>query len=178
MLATAEIHIFIRMHALLGAAYCKKLPAAASLAEGLMDRFDQPEILDDLLDGWVANVHKGELASRFTHKITSVQGQAWPEWAAGFGQIQDQKWWPDVPPRWCRGHQPQTAYLSTLQPPILTATSPPSPTACAADERLQFIHLLQRFSERHHLRVSILSGDAHVGGVGRLYSRPKMKPMG
>lgn len=26
-----------------------------------MDRFDQPEILDDLLDGWVANAHKGEL---------------------------------------------------------------------------------------------------------------------
>lgn len=71
---------------------------------GLMDRFDQPEILDDLLDGWVANAHK--------------------------------------------------------------------------DERLQFIRLLQRFSERQNLRVSILSGDAHVGGVGRLYSRPKIKPLG
>ena len=29
---------------------------------GLMDRFDQPEILDDLLDGWVATAHKGELS--------------------------------------------------------------------------------------------------------------------
>jgi hypothetical protein len=27
---------------------------------GLMDKFGQPELLDDLLDGWVAKVHKNE----------------------------------------------------------------------------------------------------------------------
>lgn len=66
---------------------------------GLLDRYDQPEILDDLVDGWAADIHK--------------------------------------------------------------------------EERVQFIHMLQRFSTDKHLRVTILSGDAHVGGVGRLYSRPK-----
>lgn len=33
---------------------------AAAKSTGLLDRFDQPEILDDLLDGWVAKIHKGE----------------------------------------------------------------------------------------------------------------------
>ncbi len=47
-----------------------------------------------------------------------------------------------------------------------------------AEERLQFIHLLQHFATSKHLRVSILSGDAHVGGVGRLYSKPKYKNIG
>lgn len=28
---------------------------------GLVDRFGQPEILDDLIDGWVASTHKGKL---------------------------------------------------------------------------------------------------------------------
>jgi hypothetical protein len=48
----------------------------------------------------------------------------------------------------------------------------------AAEERLQFIHLLQQFSTSRSMRVSVLSGDAHVGGVGRLYSHPKIKHPG
>ncbi|PRW44508.1 plasma membrane [Chlorella sorokiniana] len=76
----------------------------AARSSGLLDRFDQPEILDDLRDGWVADVHE--------------------------------------------------------------------------EERLQFIRMLQEFSLTKGLRVSILSGDAHVGGVGRLYSRPKIKDVG
>ncbi|PSC71461.1 DNA repair REV1 [Micractinium conductrix] len=71
---------------------------------GLLDRFDQPEILDDLVDGWAADMHK--------------------------------------------------------------------------QERLQFICLLQKFAESKCLRVTILSGDAHVGGVGRLYSREKISHLG
>lgn len=47
----------------------------------------------------------------------------------------------------------------------------------AAEERLAFIHLLQGFAEGHGCRVTVLSGDAHVGGVGRLYSRPKVKDL-
>ncbi|KAI3436720.1 hypothetical protein D9Q98_006135 [Chlorella vulgaris] len=70
-------------------------------ATGILDRFDQPELLDDLIDGWVAEVH--------------------------------------------------------------------------AEERLEFIHLLQHFATAKNVRVSILSGDAHVAGVGRLYSKPKFK---
>lgn len=54
----------------------------------------------------------------------------------------------------------------------------PPPLGTAA-ERLEFIHLLQRYAtSKHPLRVSILSGDAHVAGVGRLYSRPKILPIG
>eukprot|EP00887_Chlorella_sp_A99_P004994 scaffold4.g4994.t1 len=67
---------------------------------GLLDRFDQPEILDDLVDGWAADVHE--------------------------------------------------------------------------EERLGFIRLLQDFALQKQLRVSALSGDAHVGGVGQLYSAPKV----
>lgn len=67
---------------------------------GLLDRFDQPEILDDLVDGWAADVHE--------------------------------------------------------------------------EERLGFIRLLQDFALQKQLRVSVLSGDAHVGGVGQLYSAPKV----
>jgi hypothetical protein len=53
------------------------------------------------------------------------------------------------------------------------------PHSCLpAEERLQFIKLLQDFSLKRGLRVSILSGDAHVGGVGRLYSRPKIRNQG
>lgn len=43
-----------------------------------------------------------------------------------------------------------------------------------ADERQCFIRLLQEVALTKRVRVSILSGDAHVGGVGRLYSRPKV----
>jgi hypothetical protein len=66
-----------------------------------MDKFDQPEILDDLIDGWAANPH--------------------------------------------------------------------------AAEKLELVGLLKRLAVGRRARVTILSGDAHVGGVGRLYSRPKTK---
>lgn len=69
---------------------------------GILDRFDQPEILDDLVDGWVAAVHK--------------------------------------------------------------------------EERIRLIRMLQEIALAKNVRVSILSGDAHVAGVGRLYSRPKQLP--
>lgn len=68
---------------------------------GLMDQFDQPEILDDLVDGWAADVH--------------------------------------------------------------------------SDERLQFVRLLKEVALSQRLRVTLVSGDAHVGGVGRIYSHPKVK---
>uniref|UniRef100_A0A1D2A293 PhoD-like phosphatase domain-containing protein n=2 Tax=Auxenochlorella protothecoides TaxID=3075 RepID=A0A1D2A293_AUXPR len=68
---------------------------------GLVDQFDQPEILDDLHDGWIADLH--------------------------------------------------------------------------SEERIRFIHLMQDMATSRQLRVSILSGDAHVAGIGRLYSHPKYK---
>ena len=68
---------------------------------GIMDRFDQPELMDDLLDGWMANKHK--------------------------------------------------------------------------KERLEFIRMLQGVAVERGVRVTVVSGDAHVGGVGRLYSRPKIR---
>ena len=46
-----------------------------------------------------------------------------------------------------------------------------------AEERLKFIRLLQKFAEQRGFRVTILSGDAHVGGVGQLYSHPKYKDL-
>jgi hypothetical protein len=30
------------------------------LAAGVIDKYGKPEILDDLIDGWVADVHLGE----------------------------------------------------------------------------------------------------------------------
>jgi len=70
---------------------------------GLMDKFGKPELLDDLLDGWVATVHKSE--------------------------------------------------------------------------REMFVKILQEIALVKNVRVTILSGDAHVGGVGRLYSHnPKVDP--
>ena len=69
---------------------------------GVLDQFDQPEILDDLLDGWASSKHK--------------------------------------------------------------------------DERNRFLTLLQRCALAKRYRVSILSGDAHVGGVGEIYgaTRPRL----
>ena len=64
---------------------------------GLMDKFGQPELLDDLLDGWVANKHKSE--------------------------------------------------------------------------REMFIKIMQEIAVVKNVRVTILSGDAHVGGVGKLKKR-------
>ncbi|KAL4858911.1 Obg-like ATPase 1 [Chlorella vulgaris] len=76
----------------------RSMPALNNMARnsGLLDKFEQPEILDDLTDGWVAD----------------------------------------------------------------------------------FIHMLQEFATKKRMRVSIISGDAHVGGVGRFYSRPKIKNIG
>ena len=71
-------------------------------AAGILDRFDQPEILDDLLDGWAASVHR--------------------------------------------------------------------------DEKNKFIQMLQRAAQKKQYRVSILSGDAHVGGIGEIYSRARPRP--
>ena len=79
-------------------AFCRCLGQAA----GIMDRFGQPEILDDLIDGWMAAPHK--------------------------------------------------------------------------EERKQFIKMLHKIALTKHVRVTVLSGDAHVGGVGRLYSWPKKHP--
>lgn len=63
-------------------------------------------------------------------------------------------------------------------PPTPTLPNPPPPprsTAPAAAEKLRFIRLLQEVAERQGVRVTVLSGDAHVGGAGQLYSRPKIK---
>ncbi len=70
---------------------------------GLMDKFGQPELLDDLLDGWMATVH--------------------------------------------------------------------------TNEREMLVKILQEIALVKNVRVTILSGDAHVGGVGRFYSHnPKIDP--
>jgi hypothetical protein len=79
-------------------AFCRSIGKSA----GLLDRFDQPEILDDLMDGWAAAVH--------------------------------------------------------------------------TEEKLAFVRMLQEAALSRRFRVTILSGDAHVGGVGRLYGRPKKEP--
>ncbi|CAK0753536.1 hypothetical protein CVIRNUC_002228 [Coccomyxa viridis] len=41
-------------------------------------------------------------------------------------------------------------------------------------ERAAFVERLQQVTKAHGARVSFVSGDVHVGGVGRLYTRPKM----
>lgn len=75
---------------------------ACGKSAGVLDRFEQPEILDDLLDGWAASIHK--------------------------------------------------------------------------EERVRFIQLLQEASLKKKFRVTILSGDAHVGGIGEIYSRQRPRP--
>ena len=75
-------------------------------------------------------------------------------------------------PAECGGHRSASPGAVPPTPALCLAPAPP------AGERLQFIRLLQEFSISKGLRVSILSGDAHVGGVGRLYSRPKIKNIG
>ena len=80
---------------------CSCLRAMGKSA-GILDRFEQPEILDDLLDGWAASVH--------------------------------------------------------------------------ADEKQKFVQLLQSSAAKKQYRVTILSGDAHVGGFGEVYSRAKPRP--
>ena len=37
-----------------------KLSTLSPTVPGLVDRFDQPEILDDLHDGWMADLHQGD----------------------------------------------------------------------------------------------------------------------
>jgi hypothetical protein len=69
---------------------------------GILDQFDQPEILDDLLDGWASSKHE--------------------------------------------------------------------------KERNKFITMLQHCALDKKYRVSILSGDAHVGGVGEIYSAQRPRP--
>ncbi|PVH95683.1 hypothetical protein DM02DRAFT_141619 [Periconia macrospinosa] len=41
-------------------------------------------------------------------------------------------------------------------------------------ERRELIHQLQKFSQQHSVRVTILGGDVHLGAVGRFYSNPKL----
>lgn len=41
-------------------------------------------------------------------------------------------------------------------------------------ERRFFVERLQAVAKAREARVSFLSGDVHCGGVGRLYSRPKV----
>lgn len=36
-----------------------RLSTLSLTVPGLVDRFDQPEILDDLHDGWMADLHQG-----------------------------------------------------------------------------------------------------------------------
>lgn len=86
-----------------------------------MDNFDQPEILDDLVDGWVADVHSGKHGAAWLDRFMSP---------VGFWEC-----WLDA----------RIILLCHACPPI-------------AEERLQFIHLLQHFASSKHLRVSILSG--------------------
>lgn len=41
-------------------------------------------------------------------------------------------------------------------------------------ERKQLILRLQKFSQTHSVRVTILGGDVHLAGIGRFYSNPKL----
>ena len=41
-------------------------------------------------------------------------------------------------------------------------------------ERAAFVERLQQVAKAREARVSFVSGDVHVGGIGRLYSRPKV----
>ncbi|KDD73787.1 hypothetical protein H632_c1837p0, partial [Helicosporidium sp. ATCC 50920] len=88
---------------------CSKLVKFSSLARktghsvGFLDRFEQPEILDDMRDGWMADEHR--------------------------------------------------------------------------EERQEFIDQLHAIAVIKRVRISIISGDAHVAGVGRLYSYPKIRPL-
>lgn len=73
-----------------------------------------------------------------------------------------------------------TIYISlgAQQTPPNMATSLRSPAPSRpifAEERTAFIHMLQEVAVAKECRISILSGDAHVAGVGRLYSQPKYK---
>lgn len=40
-----------------------------------------------------------------------------------------------------------------------------------------FVDRLQEVAKAREVRVSFVSGDVHVGGVGRLYTRPKVHSM-
>lgn len=46
-----------------------------------------------------------------------------------------------------------------------------------AEERKTFLRTLLEVSKIKHMRISILSGDAHVAGVGRVYTKPRIRPL-
>ncbi|CAI6332572.1 unnamed protein product [Periconia digitata] len=41
-------------------------------------------------------------------------------------------------------------------------------------ERRELIHYLQKLSQEHSVRVTILGGDVHLAAIGRFYSNPKL----
>ncbi|KAF2866416.1 hypothetical protein BDV95DRAFT_672022 [Massariosphaeria phaeospora] len=41
-------------------------------------------------------------------------------------------------------------------------------------ERRELLHMLQKLSQQHSVRVTILGGDVHLGAIGRFYSNPKL----
>ena len=41
-------------------------------------------------------------------------------------------------------------------------------------ERAAFVERLQAVAKAREARVSFVSGDVHVGGIGRFYTRPKV----
>lgn len=41
-------------------------------------------------------------------------------------------------------------------------------------ERTMLVQRLQTLSKTHHVRINILSGDVHLGALGRFYSNPKL----
>ncbi|KAK9817992.1 hypothetical protein WJX72_005420 [[Myrmecia] bisecta] len=43
------------------------------------------------------------------------------------------------------------------------------------DERNMFIQKLQGLSKEKEIRVTFISGDVHVGGIGRFYTHPKVR---
>ncbi len=46
-----------------------------------------------------------------------------------------------------------------------------------AKERVQFLRSLQSIAQEKGVRVSILAGDAHICGIARMYTRPKMRDL-
>lgn len=112
-----------------------------------MDQFDQPEILDDLFDGWMSAVHAGEGAGS-----VGEGGTAWAVLVL-----------PSCPGR----HQ---LWLLILHQVLIGRVLPSTPLSSPpAGERKELLYLMQEWSTTKNMRISILSGDAHVGGVGRFY---------
>lgn len=132
--------------------YCSKTFRAvrsAQRAVGLLDQFDKPEILDDLMDGWAADVHHG--------------GWVWQR-RGREGSL------PSTPGT-RRGDSRGKGLASTSVVRISNRPTSPCCPRCAADERLQFIRLLQDVALSKKVRVSILSG-----GRPRRRRRPPLQP--